>query len=119
MLIQRLEEEQVILVQEAKQHWLSIQSGQDKMTSLLDTINAGGTSVTLLFILNVLKYVIESHNACLSNCFRKPLESFRRGDSRASLYVAEKTRPAYSSPGHSKKELSNDRQHDNLQYCGR
>ncbi|XP_056611878.1 uncharacterized protein LOC130428059 isoform X4 [Triplophysa dalaica] len=42
MLIQRLEEEQVILVQEAKQHWLSMQSRQDKMTSLLDTINAGG-----------------------------------------------------------------------------
>lgn len=51
MLIQRLEEEQVILVQEAKQHWLSIQSQQHKMSSLLDTVDAGGKNIKFYYYL--------------------------------------------------------------------
>ncbi|KAA0721362.1 hypothetical protein E1301_Tti021598 [Triplophysa tibetana] len=41
MLIQRLEEEQTVLVQEAKQHWLYLRSQEHKLNSLLDTIISG------------------------------------------------------------------------------
>ncbi|XP_057186021.1 uncharacterized protein LOC130551973 isoform X2 [Triplophysa rosa] len=41
MLIQRLEEEQTVLVQEAKQHWLFLRSQEHKLNSLLDTIISG------------------------------------------------------------------------------
>ncbi|XP_073731715.1 uncharacterized protein [Misgurnus anguillicaudatus] len=41
MLIQRLEEEQTVLVQEAKQHWLNLRSQEHKLNSLLDTIISG------------------------------------------------------------------------------
>ncbi|XP_016426837.1 uncharacterized protein LOC107754767 [Sinocyclocheilus rhinocerous] len=41
MLIQRLEEEQTIVVQEAKQHWLYLRSQEHKLNSLLDTIIFG------------------------------------------------------------------------------
>lgn len=42
MLIQRLEEEQTVLVQEAKQHWVHLRSQEHKLNSLLDTIISGG-----------------------------------------------------------------------------
>jgi len=42
MLIRRLEEEKIILVQEAKQHWLYLRSQEHKLNSLLDSISSGG-----------------------------------------------------------------------------
>lgn len=49
MLIQRLEEEQTIVVQEAKQHWLYLRSQEHKLNSLLDTIISGGKNLIFFY----------------------------------------------------------------------
>ncbi len=50
MVIQRLEEEQTILVQEAKQHWLYLRCQEHKLNSLLDTIISGGKNLKMFFL---------------------------------------------------------------------
>ncbi|KAF4115306.1 hypothetical protein G5714_002795 [Onychostoma macrolepis] len=55
MVIQRLEEEQTILVQEAKQHWLYLRSQEHKLNRLLDNIISGGLQCVLQKKLHQLK----------------------------------------------------------------
>lgn len=50
MLIQRLEEEQIILIQEAKQHWLYLRSQEHKLNGLLDSIISDGKNLKMFLI---------------------------------------------------------------------